>query len=171
MKICNGYLLICDISSFESIKFLETQIEKILSCSDNCSNIHLIANLKDGVNIDEYYHNFSFIEQFAEKFGLRPNYVNLAEYNVSNDRLYEKFVDSCVIKKKSSHSGANAKGLKGSKIQKGKRMSRNNNKPGSSQCLQKDIGAQSDGKALYEQQVRDMSASPKKSKTENCSLF
>ena len=100
-KICGGFILICDVSIYESINFLEKQIEKIIKSSNSSNNIHLFVNLREEFNPEDYYHNLETIKNLAERYSIKPNYVNLNEYNNKKDRLFDRFINSSLIKKTS----------------------------------------------------------------------
>ena len=107
-KLCHGFILTCDITNLESIKFLEKQIENIINYSTfNNDNISLYANIKENVNTEEHYHNLNYLNNLAEKYNVTPrtnfinfvNFVNFREFNVKKDFKFQKFVNSCLIKK------------------------------------------------------------------------
>ncbi len=98
-KICNGFIMVCDISIFDSIKFLEKQIEKIIKISSSYNNIHLYVNMKEDSKVEEFYHNLNYINTFAEKYFIKPNFVNLSEYDNKKDKLFESFITNSLIKK------------------------------------------------------------------------
>jgi hypothetical protein len=98
-KICNGFILICDVSTYESIKFLEKQIAKIIKSSKSCYNIQLFVNLREEFNPEEYYHNLDTLKNMADRYSIKPNYVNLSEYKIKNDRLFDRFISNSLIKK------------------------------------------------------------------------
>ncbi len=163
-KICNGFILICDISNIDSIKFLEKQIENIIYHS-SFQNIHIIANIKDGINMDEYYLNLEYLNYFIDKLSLniRVNYFNLKEYILKNDGSFHKFINNCLLKKSLKDSSNNKKYKK--------RISLKKNTP---TCLQSDVQLINNDKKCEKRSsdvFRDMSASPKKSKNDSCLIF
>ena len=101
-KLCHGIILICDIASIESIKFIEKQFEVIISTKENL-NIFLIANIKNDVDVNEYYDNLIFLNYFCEKYMIKPNYINMSEYNFKKDHIIQKFFNNCIIKKGSDN--------------------------------------------------------------------
>ena len=91
--------MICDINSFESIKFLEKQVEKIIKISSSYNNLHLYVNLKENPNEETCYYNLSYLNSFAEKYSIKPNFVNLFEYDNKKDKMFEVFVKNSLSKK------------------------------------------------------------------------
>lgn len=101
-------MLVCDISQYESIKYLEHQLEKIFEFSNFNNNVYLIANIKNDLNLNDYFNNLTYLSAVSERFNInKVNYINLYEYNVSNDKHYEKFVNNCLIKKEKRTSRIN----------------------------------------------------------------
>ncbi len=97
-KLCHGIILICDIASIESIKFIEKQFDLIISTREN-SNIFLIANIKNDVDVNEYYDNLIFLNYLCEKYMIKPDYISLSEYDFQKDYIIQKFFNNCIIKK------------------------------------------------------------------------
>jgi hypothetical protein len=104
-KICNCFILICDLSNFESIKFIEKQYHTIIKSSSN--NIHLLVNIKQ--NVEQF--NLEYLNEFCEKNFLKANFVNLIEYVNKNDKVFEKFINNSLVKK-----AINKNGRRGSKL-------------------------------------------------------
>jgi hypothetical protein len=92
-KICNCFILICELSNFESIKFIEKQYAGVIKNSNN--NILLIANIKQ--NVDQA--SLEYLNDFCEKNFLKPHFVNLVEYDNKTDRVFEKFINNSLVKK------------------------------------------------------------------------
>ncbi len=103
--------MICDIGLIESIKFLDKQIQKIIKISSSYNNVHLYVNLKENLNEEECYYNLSYLKSFAEKYSIKPNFVNLSEYDNRNDRMFESFVKNCLLKKPVPTKGNHSKEL------------------------------------------------------------
>jgi small GTP-binding protein len=106
-KLCNGFILVCDVSNLESIKFIEKQIDVILTHA-NVENIFLFANIKETVNIEEFHLNLNFLNYLTEKFMIKPVYANLMEYSFNKDMALQKFINNSLIKKlDSKHNNCN----------------------------------------------------------------
>jgi hypothetical protein len=81
------------LGNFESIKFIEKQYGNIIKNSN--SNIHLIVNIKQ--NVDQI--SLEYLNDFCEKNFLKPNFMNLVEYDNKNDRGFERFLNNSLVKK------------------------------------------------------------------------
>jgi hypothetical protein len=115
--------MICDINLFESIKFLEKQIQKIIKISSSYDNIHLYVNLREDLNVEEFYYNFNYLNNFADKYSIKPNFVNLSEYENRKDKQLESFIRNSLSKKsvtnvKTNHKQTPPKDLEEDCIQK-----------------------------------------------------
>ncbi len=60
--------------------------------------------MREEFNPQDYYHNLETIKNMAERYSIKPNYVNLNEYNNKKDRLFDRFIYSTLIKKTSKKS-------------------------------------------------------------------
>ncbi len=108
-KLCNGFMVITDISNLESIKFAEKQIENIINLATYNANIVLIANIKNGINCDEYHESFEYMKYISERFKLSPSYINIEEYSPSSDPIMENFINNLILKKQGSTSTSTKK--------------------------------------------------------------
>jgi len=106
--------------------------------------------MREGVDYGKYYQNMTHLSNFAERYNIRVNYVNLKEYKKENDLAFQKFVGNYLIK--------NGK----RKIKKEK----TNEKISCEFNIQSQVDF--DHKII---QARDMSSSPKSKKKDNCTLF
>jgi hypothetical protein len=190
-KLCHGFILTCDITNLESIKFLEKQIENIINFSTfSNDNITLYANIKENVYTEEHYSNLNYLNNLADKYNVTPrtnfiNFVNFREFNVKKDFKFQKFVNSCLIKKVGKgrsnriNTGSNKKlpfsneigsvnginncinnsGIINLTNTQGNNLGNNTNNAGNT-----------DFKFKKESDLRDMSASPK-TKKEKCLIF
>jgi GTPase SAR1 family protein len=187
-KLCHGFILTCDISNLESIKFLEKQIENIINFSTfSNDNLILYANIKDEVNTENYFENFNYLNSMIEKFNSNANananpnsssrnnlinFVNFREINIKIDLKFQRFINSCLIKKvgkgRNSRTGSkkilqnSITGNNLDEISKGKSLSfidkENTSKDG-------DIFS-----STSKEELRDLSASPR-TKKEKCVIF
>lgn len=148
-KICNGFILICDVSNIDSIKFIEKQIENIINFSSNTYNIHLMANIKNDCNTDQYFFNLNYLSNLVENINIKVNYINLDEFSVERDIPLCKFINNTNLKNKRKKSN--------------KRKSANQTNNISSNICEEKQKQQNDF-------VRDMSASPR-TKKDKCSIF
>jgi hypothetical protein len=99
-KICNGFILACDISNIDSIKFLENQIDNIINMSTFTNdNIIVYANIKNEVDPEEFHYNLNYLNTFQDKFGIKVNFMNFTEMDVGKDFKFQKYVNSCIIRK------------------------------------------------------------------------
>lgn len=108
-------MLICDLENYDSIKFLEKQLETISTIQNNFSNIFLIVNDKKNnnnnkkteaqknINNKNNKNNLKFLKKICEKKLIKINYINLSEQQ-NFSQIFEKFINYCLIlKKNSSH--------------------------------------------------------------------
>jgi GTPase SAR1 family protein len=184
-KLCHGFILTCDISNLESIKFLEKQIENIINFSTfSNDNLILYANIKDDVNTENYFENFNYLNSMIEKFNSNVNanpnssrnnlinFVNFREINIKIDLKFQRFINSCLIKKvgkgRNSRTGSkkilqnSITGNNLDEISKGKSLS----------FIDKD-NTSKDGdifSSTSKEELRDLSASPR-TKKEKCVIF
>ena len=98
-KICNGFILLCDIANYESVKYLEKQIEILLNMLKVNDNIIIFANIKDDTNTEFFHLNLAYLKGFEEKFAIKVNLVNCNETQISKLQKFSKFIDQCLIKK------------------------------------------------------------------------
>ena len=86
---------------------IENQIEKIFRISNSSNNILLFVNLREDMNLENYYHNLNYVNNFSEKFMLKPNFVNLIEYQNKNDKHFEYFIINSMTNKNNLKSSPN----------------------------------------------------------------
>jgi GTPase SAR1 family protein len=98
-KICNGFVLICEIGNFESIMFMENKIKNLLNMLKVNDNIIVFANIKDDTNPEVYFENLDYLKSLEDKYSLKINFVNFHEIKISKLIKFCKFVDQCLIKK------------------------------------------------------------------------
>jgi len=68
LKICHGFILICNKSDLQSLKVLEKQMENIINFSPAPKNILLFLNNKNQKNVDEKEHDIELEEKFMKEF-------------------------------------------------------------------------------------------------------
>jgi DNA-binding Xre family transcriptional regulator len=77
----------------ESIKFVEKQYSNIIKISTN--NISLLVNINQKVE----QINLEYLNDFCEKNFLKPNFVNLFEYENKNDKVFERLIVNSLAKR------------------------------------------------------------------------
>jgi hypothetical protein len=163
-KITNGFVMLCEVKNIDSIKFIEKQIEKIIKySSSNLANIHLFAIFKDDQDFERYNCNIEYLNQNFHQ--IKPNFIKLNRYDFNCDSGFTKFIHNCLIKKSLIQNGSTI--LNKNNVPK---KQRNSNKQ---TFLNQNLDHSSQNNILTSQNeaFRDMSASPKKSKNDNCNIF
>lgn len=112
-KICNGFVLICDLSSINSILFLDNQIQNIFNWSNNHKNIFIVVNnnkvdVKNEKNVKT--GNLKLLEGILDKYSLRTKTIfcsakeDVVGNVIENDNdftlllnNFNKFVVSCFL--------------------------------------------------------------------------
>jgi len=199
-KLCHGFILTCDIANLESIKFLEKQIENIINFSTfSNDNLILYANMKDEVNIEECFENLNYLNSMVERFNSNAsinlprnnlvNFVNFREINVKFDLKFQRFINSCLIRKvvkgRNSRMNSNGNASKKNSIQalvvrddNNTNININNNfnnnlnltKAKSLSFIEKENNQDGDISSTRKEDLRDMSASPR-TKKDKCVIF
>jgi len=87
LKICEGFILICNSEKEESVKFIEKQIENIINISPYYANFDVLVNkrMKEKINkrIKEQLRNLS------ERYGVQVSIVNLNEERLYLIKIYD----------------------------------------------------------------------------------
>ena len=108
----------------------------------------------------EYYHiNLNYLNSFQEKFGIKANYANFKELDVEKDFKFQKFINSCIIKKTHRNHKIGKTNLKLPSL-----ISKNTNK----EFI--DLNTVEQKIIKGENEIRDMSASPK-TKRDTCIIY
>ncbi len=55
--------------------------------------------MKENSNEEKCYYNLTYLNSLAEKYSIKPNFVNLFEYDNKKDKMFETFVKSSLSKK------------------------------------------------------------------------
>jgi len=157
-KICQGIIAICNIDNHESIKFIENQLDIIINSSYNDPNILLYVNMNENVELNTYYSNLNYLSLLAEKYSLKINYINLTAAFNNAYLQFTRFIYNYLIKKETT--------MRRSK-QKNVNKSSNDGRSDYSSNY-----SSIEKKIEFEQKYnRDMSASPKAKKKDNCLIF
>jgi len=109
-NICDGFILICNKNSLDSISFVETQIENILKgrMSTEGVNIFVIVNeerTNDCEDVD-YLSNLDVL--LTRKYNIRVNLMDLSKVSLSSDSNLEKFLTNVSLKKSTRHKKQNS---------------------------------------------------------------
>jgi hypothetical protein len=156
LKISHGFVLICDVARRESIKLIEKMLDYIIPNSLINQNIHIIANIRDETDLNQYQMNLEYLNALAEKINIKPQFINLKEYSFKNDIIFQKFVNGCSIRGKGCRRMSKRQNHK-------KQISLNiDNSPNNTQQSQQHKNHDNH---------REMSASPKKCKKDSCSIY
>lgn len=100
-KLCHGVVLVCDVGSIDSIRFIERQLENILAYTNNL-NFFIIANIRDDIDVNDIHSNLNHLNHLADKFMIKPSFVNFSEYCFTKDLAIKKFIEKSLMKKVNS---------------------------------------------------------------------
>jgi hypothetical protein len=114
LKICEGFILICNSKKEESVKFIEKQIENIINFSPNYANFVVLVNKRKKDKLKKRIKEQ--LRNLAERYGVQVSIVNLNEerlylikiYHFISKVLYNKLRIKKDISSKSSPSTARA---------------------------------------------------------------
>jgi hypothetical protein len=102
-NICDGFILICNLHSKNSIFYIESQIENILRgrLSTEPPNILVLVNHEEnGKMTFENQNNLEFLSTaIGQKFKLKLYNIDLSKSNLINKPMIEKFLTSVSLRK------------------------------------------------------------------------
>lgn len=87
LKICDGFIIICDAEKEESIKFVEKQIENIINFSSNYSNFMILVNKRKKYKLKKRIKDQ--LKCLSERLDVQVSIVNLNDEKVYLFKIYE----------------------------------------------------------------------------------
>jgi hypothetical protein len=87
LKICDGFILICNSDKEESVKFIEKQIENIINFSPNFANFVVLVNKRKKNKIKKRIKEQ--LRNLVERYGVQVSIVKLNEERLYLMKIYD----------------------------------------------------------------------------------
>lgn len=87
LKICEGFILICNSEKEESVKFIEKQIENIINLSPYYANFVVLVNKRKKEKIKKRIKEQ--LRNLSERYGVQVSIVNLNEERLYLIKIYD----------------------------------------------------------------------------------
>lgn len=96
INISDGFVFICDLSRRESIEYIDSKIEKVLSNCKNKENPKFFFYINNTSTDETVNHaNLQFLEKISHKYSFDYNYTigNVKEYSPKDDSVFKHFAE------------------------------------------------------------------------------
>jgi hypothetical protein len=87
LKICDGFILICNSDKEESVKFIEKQIENIINFSPNFANFVVLVNKRKKNKIKKRIKEQ--LRNLVERYGVQVSIVKFNEERLYLMKIYD----------------------------------------------------------------------------------